>query len=142
MTKGTLTGRVALITGVSRRQGIGYGIAERLAAFGADLFIHAFSSFDAAQPWGADPGGRDAIVTALQRHGTKITQAEADLLDPKSSQRLVTAANQALGHIDILIANHAYSTLGELEDLTAEEIDKHLQINVRGTLLLTQAFAA
>jgi 3-oxoacyl-[acyl-carrier protein] reductase len=56
--------------------------------------------------------------------------------------QIVDAAVQALGHIDILVANHTYSTMGNLEELTAAEIDTHLQINVRGTLLLVQAFAA
>jgi 3-oxoacyl-[acyl-carrier protein] reductase len=44
--------------------------------------------------------------------------------------------------VDILLANHTYSTLGHLEELTAAEIDTHFQVNVRGTLLLVQAFAA
>ena len=54
----------------------------------------------------------------------------------------MNTAVQTFGHIDILVANHTYSTMGNLEELTASEIDLHLQINVRATLLLTQAFAA
>ena len=40
-----LTGRVALITGVSRKQGIGFGIAQRLAQAGADLFLHGYGDY-------------------------------------------------------------------------------------------------
>lgn len=138
----TLAGRAAIVTGVSRRKGIGFAIAQQLAALGADVFIHSFAPFDVAQPWGADPDGVPAIVAALQQLGTRIGHAEADLQDPAAPRELVTAARQTLGHIDILVANHAYSTLGSLEDLTAAEVDRHLQVNVRGTLLLTQAFAA
>lgn len=49
---------------------------------------------------------------------------------------------KAFGHIDILVANHAYSGQGCLEELTAEEIDRHLHVNVRGSLLLAKSFAA
>ena len=55
MLEAALTGRVALVTGVSRRQGIGFAIAQQLAMLGADVFIHSFSPFDASQLRGADP---------------------------------------------------------------------------------------
>ena len=48
----SLRGRVALITGVSRRQGIGCAIASRLAARGADLFVTHHRPHDLDQPWG------------------------------------------------------------------------------------------
>lgn len=142
MPEAGLKGRVALVTGVSRRKGIGFAIAQQLAMLGADVFIHSFSAFDASQPWGADPNGIPALIATLQQHGTHIAHAEANLLDPTAPDRIMNAAMQAFGHIDILIANHAYSTMGSLEELTAAEIDKHLQVNVRGTLLLVQGFAA
>lgn len=137
-----LQNRVALVTGVSRRKGIGFAIAQRLATLGADVFIHSFSPYDARQPWGADPDGIPALIKMLQQHGTRIAHAEADLLDPDAPQALVDAAVQAFEHLDILVANHAYSTMGGLGALTATEIDRHLQINVRASLLLVQAFAA
>jgi 3-oxoacyl-[acyl-carrier protein] reductase len=124
-----LKGRVALVTGVSRRKGIGFAIAQQLASLGADVFIHSFATYDAQHPWGADPDGVAA-------------HAPGDFLDSEEPHRVMNAAVQTFGHIDILVANHTYSTLGNLEELTAVEIDRHLQINVRGTLLLTQAFAA
>lgn len=142
MHEAALKGRVALVTGVSRRKGIGFAIAQQLAMLGADVFIHSFSPFDASQPWGADPHGIAALIASLQQHGTHIAHAEVNLLDPTAPNLIMNTAMQAFGHIDILIANHAYSTMGSLGELTAEEIDKHLQINVRGTLLLVQEFAA
>lgn len=142
MPEAVLNGRVALVTGVSRLKGIGFAIAQRLALLGADVFIHSFAPFDASQPWGADLDGVPALIAALQTHGTRIAHAEADFLDSTAPHQVVDAAMRAFGHIDILVVNHAYSTMGSLEELTAAEIDKHLQINVRGTLLLVQAFAA
>lgn len=137
-----LKGRVALVTGVSRRKGIGFAIAQRIAMLGADVFIHSFATFDASQAWGADPNGIPDLIATLQEHGTQIAHAEGNFLDPAVPRQIVDTAVQTFGHIDILIANHAYSTAGNLEELTAAEIDTHLQVNVRGTLLLVQAFAA
>ena len=137
-----LQGRVAVVTGVSRRAGIGFAVASRLAALGADLFLHSFAPFDVAQPWGADQEGTAALAAELQQFGVKVEQKEADFADPDAPHAILAAAVQAFGHVGILVANHAYSTLGSLEELTAAQIDAHLQINVRGSLLLTQAFAA
>ena len=137
-----LAGRVALITGVSRHIGIGFADALRLAELGADLFVHSWSPFDAGQPWGADPDGIDALLADLRATGRRVEHMAADFREPTAAARVVTAAVQAFRHIDILIANHAYSTQGALEDLTAENIDAHLQTNVRGSLLLAKAFAA
>ena len=47
-----LRGRVAVVTGVSRRRGIGFAVARRMAALGADFFLHSFVPLDAQQPWG------------------------------------------------------------------------------------------
>jgi 3-oxoacyl-[acyl-carrier protein] reductase len=141
MTGKVLSGRTALVTGVSRRKGIGFAIAHRLASMGADVFIHSFSPYDADRDWGADPDGVPALITELQAQGTRIAHAECDFLDPLVPQQLMQAAVREFEHIDILVANHTYSTLGNLEELTATQIDTHFQVNVRGTLLLTQAFA-
>ncbi len=137
-----LAGRAAIVTGVSRRIGIGFAIASRLAQLGADLFLHAWAPFDAAQPWGADPGGITALSRDLHDHGRRVEYLEADLRDADAPARVVAAAVAAYRHVDILIANHAYSTMGALEDLSAGSIDAHLEANVRATLLLVQAFAA
>jgi 3-oxoacyl-[acyl-carrier protein] reductase len=137
-----LQGRVALVTGVSRRKGIGFAIAQQLATLGADVFIHSFCPYDAEQTWGADTDGISALITTLQEHGTQIAHAEGDFSDPVGPAKLLAAAVEAFGHVDILVANHTYSTMGSLEELTAGQIDRHLHINVRGTLLLVQSFAA
>lgn len=137
-----LVGRVALITGVSRRIGIGFAIAQRLAQCGANLFIHSWAPYDAAQPWGADPEGIDAVLRELHASGQRIERLAADFREPDAPASLIAAATEAYGHVDILIANHAYSTMGALEDLTAEEIDAHLIANVRGTLLLIKHWVA
>ncbi len=137
-----LAGRVAVVTGVSRRKGIGFATASRLAALGADLFLHSFAPFDAAQSWGADGEGMAPLLADLREMGGRVETMEADFADPDAPRAVMAVAVQAFSHVDILVANHAYSTLGALEELTAAEIDAHLQINVRGSLLLAQSFAA
>jgi 3-oxoacyl-[acyl-carrier protein] reductase len=137
-----LRGRVALVTGVSRRAGIGFAIARRLALQGADLLVQSWSPFDAEQPWGQDPRGIDALLHDLRAFGGRVEHVAVDFVDPEAPAHLVATAVDVYSHLDILVANHAYSTLGRLEQLTAANIDAHLQVNVRATLLLVQAFAA
>ena len=142
MPEAVLKGRVALVTGVSRRKGIGFAIAQRLATLGADVFVQSFSPYDADRAWGADPDGIAALIATLEELGTKIAHIEGDFSDITTPDRVMNAAIDTFGHVDILVANHTYSTMGDLEALTALEIDRHLHINVRATLLLVQAFAA
>jgi 3-oxoacyl-[acyl-carrier protein] reductase len=137
-----LSGRVALITGCSRRIGIGAAIAHRLGALGADLLIHAYSAYDAEQPWGSNPEDAPTLLEELRQYGIRVRRLEANFMEADAPRRLMEQAVQHFGHIDILIANHTYSTMGALEDLTAVEIDRHLHVNVRATMLLLQAFAA
>ena len=120
--------RNALVTGVSRRAGIGFAIARRLEEAGAQVFTQGWTPHDAAQPWGAD-----ATVTP---------SLEADFADPTAPARVVAAARDALSALDVLVVNHARSGHGRLDELTAEDLDAFLHENVRASLLLVKEFAA
>lgn len=136
---GPLDGRVALVTGVSRRAGIGFAIARRLLADGARLLVHSWSAFDRSQPSGVDPGGTEAVLSelaAVAGGAGEIEHLEADFLDPTAPARVVARAVERFGQLDVLVANHAYGTRQRLEDLGADEIDRHLLVNVRASLLL------
>jgi len=142
-----LRGRVAMVTGVSRRAGIGYAIARRLAALGASLFLHHYAPHDLTQPWGADPGGLEAVLSgvtdALAGDGARVTHQEADLADPAAPSALIDAAAAAFGHLDILVCNHARSgDDGPLGTLTAAMLDAHWAANTRSSILLAQEFVA
>jgi 3-oxoacyl-[acyl-carrier protein] reductase len=147
-----LLGRAALITGVSRRNGIGYAIARRLAALGASLFLHHYAPHDREQTWGAGPGGVRAVVDGVAEvvataggadDGASIADTELDLTGAGAPEQLVSAAASALGHLDILVCNHALSgDDGPLGTLDAAMLDHHWAVNTRSSILLAQAFAA
>jgi 3-oxoacyl-[acyl-carrier protein] reductase len=137
-----LSGRVALVTGVSRRKGIGFAVARRFAIMGADIFVQSYTPYDAEQPWGSEPQGVGPLLEELRAERVKVGHIDANFADPDAARRVVEAAFAEMGNVDILVANHAYSTMGALEDLTAEQIDIHLAVNVRGSLLLIKEFAA
>jgi 3-oxoacyl-[acyl-carrier protein] reductase len=141
-----LRGRVALVTGVSRRAGIGYAVARRLAALGASLFLHHYAPHDRDQPRGEDPGGAGAVVTGVRSvltAGAAVRHLELDLARPDAPAQLADAAAEALGHLDILVCNHARSGGdGPLGALDAKMLDEHWAVNTRSTILLAQAFAA
>ncbi|MGH3821513.1 MAG: SDR family oxidoreductase [Pseudonocardiaceae bacterium] len=134
--------RTTLVTGVSRRRGIGFAIAQRLLRDkGAHVFAHSYAPHDATQPWGADPGGINAVLAALGGESDRLAHAEADLADSSAPERLVNEAVERLGTLDALVLNHARSQLGTVAELDSKTLDLTWAINVRASLLLVRAFA-
>jgi 3-oxoacyl-[acyl-carrier protein] reductase len=132
--------RVALVTGVSRTQGIGFAIARRLLADGYAVYAQGHEAHDAGHPWGSQPGGLEAVAAALGEP-ERLTLVPADLEDPEAPDALVDAAVAHHGALDVLVANHARSLDGRLGELTAAMLDGCWAVNARASVLLTQAFA-
>lgn len=138
-----LRGKTALVTGVSRRRGIGFGIAAQLASQGASVFIQHYSPHDEELPWGSDDldAVRDGVRAALVGDA-RTADISADLRDPASVSQVIDAAAALTGTLDILVCNHAQSgNDGSILDMTPERLDSFWQTNTRSTILLTQRFA-
>ncbi|KOG63076.1 MULTISPECIES: SDR family oxidoreductase [Streptomyces] len=139
-----LRGRTALVTGASRRAGIGHAVARRLAAYGASVYLHHHVPHDAAMPWGADSPDAvaDSVREALGDPGARVVSGPGDLADPTEPARLVDTVTEEFGRLDILVANHALSgSDGTLDDIDAAMLDAHWAVDTRSVLLLVQAYA-
>ncbi|MEV6996912.1 SDR family oxidoreductase [Streptomyces sp. NPDC093982] len=140
-----LRGRTALVTGASRRAGIGHAVARRLAAYGASVYLHHHVPHDAAMPWGADSPD-DVVASVREALGypeAQVLAGPGDLSDPAAPAELIATAAAALGgRLDILIANHAVSgSDGTLDEIDAAMLDTHWAVDTRAVLLLVQAHA-
>jgi 3-oxoacyl-[acyl-carrier protein] reductase len=135
-----LDGRAALITGVSRREGIGFATAHLLASQGARIAIQGFARDDPG-PVGTSMTG-DAVLGELRAVDPEVVFIDADFAEAAAAERVVSAAVAARGPLDILVANHARSSVNSLDDVTADELDLSFAVNARGSILLAQAFAA
>jgi 3-oxoacyl-[acyl-carrier protein] reductase len=133
---------VAVVTGVSRRIGIGFAIARRLLDDGASVFCQSWSPHDAEQPWGADPLGIDGVIDALGARPDRVGHVALNLADAVNAGVLMSSARDRFGHVDVLIVNHARSSAQSLSSMTVDELDESWAVNARASVLLVQAFAA
>ncbi|HEY6632730.1 MAG TPA: SDR family oxidoreductase [Rhizobiaceae bacterium] len=122
-----LTGKRALVTGASR--GIGAAIALALAEKGADVAITYERSAERAAE----------VVRSVEGKGRKALAIQADSADPAAVKRSVDEAAKALGGLDILVNNAGIARAGAFVDLSLEDIDALLNVNVRSAMLATQA---
>ncbi len=126
MTK-QLEGKVALVTGGSR--GIGAAIAKRLAADGANVAITYAKGAEAAA----------SVVEEIGRTGRKAIAIQADAADADAVVAAVEDTVEALGRLDILVNNAGTAIPKAFEETSLEEMDRVLNINVRGVFVATQA---
>jgi 3-oxoacyl-[acyl-carrier protein] reductase len=120
-----------IVTGASRRIGIGSEVARVLADAGWAVFATWYAPYDAERPWGSDPGE----PVELLAH-PRVTGMAADLGDPDAPAAVFDAAEAALGPVRALVNVHTHDPGGGVLDIDADELDRHHAINVRGTYLL------
>ncbi|MAU02083.1 MAG: oxidoreductase [Anaerolineaceae bacterium] len=135
-----LRGQTAVITGVSRKIGIGAAIARALAEVGCNIFTTYFRPYDATMPWGSQDNEALEIVGELQEMGVEAAGLELDLSRPTAPAELFAMVREQFGTANILVNNAAYSTSENLDRLTAQSLDNHYAVNVRGMMLLCQQF--
>ncbi len=122
-----LANKVALVTGGSR--GIGAAIAKRLAADGANVAI----------TYAKDVTAASAVVAAIEKNGVKAIAIQADAADAEAVKAAVEKAVAALGKLDVLVNNAGTAIPKRFEDTTLEELDRVIDINIRGVFVTTQA---
>jgi 3-oxoacyl-[acyl-carrier protein] reductase len=137
-----LAGRVVVVTGVSRRAGIGAALVRRLLADGASVLASGWSPHDAAMPWGADPGSGAELAAALDPTGARLAWTDADLAEPTAPRALLERAVAQFGAVDGVVANHARSSHRALDAVDAGELDRCWAVNARASVLLAQALGA
>ena len=122
-----LTDKVALVTGGSR--GIGAAIAKRLAADGASVAI----------TYAKDANAASAVVKAIEIEGGKAVAIQADAADVEAVRGAVEKTVVTFGRLDVLVNNAGTAIPKTFEETTLEEMDRLIDINLRGTLAATQA---
>src|SRR5437867_234190 len=122
-----LEGKIALVTGGSR--GIGAAIAKRLAADGARVAITYTKGADAAA----------SVVKEIERAGGKAIAIQADAADPDAGKAAVEKTVATFGRLDVLVNNAGTAIPKTFEETTLEDMDRVIDINVRGVFLATQA---
>jgi 3-oxoacyl-[acyl-carrier protein] reductase len=125
-TSGHLGGKVALVTGASR--GIGAAIARRLAREGAAVAITYHSS----------PGHAEKVVADIASEGGRAVAIEADASDEQAVRAAVNRAAEEFGRLDILVNNAGGGPFGPFEQLTVEEFDQSVAVNVRSVFVASQ----
>jgi glucose 1-dehydrogenase len=123
-----LEGKVAAVTGGD--QGIGRAIVERLAAEGGDVALCYRSNKD----------GADEVAAAVQKAGRKAVAVQCDVGKVAEVQRFVDEAVRQLGGIDILVNNAGLERRADFWDVTEQDYDAVLDVNLKGPFFLTQAF--
>jgi 3-oxoacyl-[acyl-carrier protein] reductase len=122
-----LAHKVALVTGGSR--GIGAAIAKRLAVDGASVVI----------TYAKDATAASAVVKAIELGGGKAIAIQADAADVEAIKGAVEKAVATFGGLDVLVNNAGTAIPKKFEETTLEEIDRMIDINVRGVFIATQA---
>ena len=122
-----LANKVALVTGGSR--GIGAAIAKRLAADGASVAI----------TYAKDSSAASAVVKAIEQKGGKAFAIQADAADSKALKSAVEKAVATLGRLDVLVNNAGTAVPKTFEETTLEEMDRVIDVNIRGVFAATQA---
>src|SRR3989454_4296056 len=122
-----LEGKIALVTGGSR--GIGAAIAKRLAADGANVAI----------TYTKGAGAAASVVKESGRAGGRAIAIQADAADADASKAAVEKTVAAFGRLDVLVNNAGTAIPKRFEETTLEELDRLIDVNVRGTLVATQA---
>lgn len=140
MAKG-LEGKLALVTGASRLNGIGAAICKELASKGVDIFFTYWTDYDKKMSWGVEDNEPEILEKIIKKFGVECKRKEVDLSLVENISFLFNHVIDNMGLPSILINNACYSTSTSYRTIEADELDKHYKINIRATTLLSSYFA-
>ncbi|MAG31952.1 MAG: hypothetical protein CL908_13780 [Deltaproteobacteria bacterium] len=126
-----LTGKVAIVTGAA--QGIGRGIAVELARAGCDVAIGDLLDVPALAE------GAGETVEQVEALGRRAASFDCDVSQEPACRRLVESTIEALGTVDILVCNAGVMQIGGVADITREQWQRVLDVNLTGAFLCCQA---
>src|SRR5437868_4927113 len=134
--------RLAIVSGASRRRGIGAAACRALAQAGVDIFFTHWSPYDRRMPWGAEEDEPDHLQRQLRALGVRCEHLMIDLGIADAPQHIVQSAYTHLGPASILVNNATHDdTEAPFEQLDAPTLDTYYAVNMRGTMLLSIEFA-
>lgn len=128
LEKFKLEGKVAIVTGCARLNGLGFGMAEALAEAGADIF-------------GVDVGDSSEAKRKIESTGRKFVGLQEDLTHSGSIEKITFAALENLGHIDILVNNAGIIRRSPALDFSEKDWDEVINLNLKTVFFLSQAVA-
>lgn len=136
MSTKLLESKVVVVTGGSR--GIGRAIAIESARHGADVLINYSGTSDA--PYGEDSSSASALAE-IAAMGRRAVAIEGSVSEPANAQRIVNAALEAFGKIDVLVANAGICPFHAFLDIPLEAFRRTMEVNLHGAFYVTQAVA-
>lgn len=130
MAEGNGSSRIALVTGVAR--GIGRGIALRLAVDGLDVAVNDI---------GANADQLEGVAEEIRGTGRRAAAVVADVSDPGEVEGMVRRVADELGSLDVMVANAGIAQVKPLLEVTPEDFDNLMAVNLRGVFLCYQEAA-
>jgi short-subunit dehydrogenase len=121
------SGKVVIVTGASKPDGIGAAAAQRFADEGASVALVARGA-----------AGLEAVATRIRERGGKARAFPADLGDPAACEAMLRAVDEALGGLDVLVNNAGANARGNVETQDAAALANILQVNLVAPIVLTR----
>ncbi len=124
----SLKGKVAIVTGAGSRRGIGRSIALALAEQGADVIVCDVNL----------EGAKETSAEVVQEKGVRSEAYQVNVIDQSEIKACVEAVISKYGRIDILVNNAGITQPKKVLDITEEEWDRILAVNLKGTFLFSK----